>query len=261
VYRQECTDGSAPDEALAEITVTGSRIARSDASTVGPVTTLTLQDIEAAAPLSVGELLQELPGAGVSLNSNGTQGTSFGVSAVNLRYLGSSEGSGNRVLVLVDGNRWVNAAGGRGFRDFVDLNTIPLGMVESIGIPATLNGGVCADLTAAMVADGLSELRERFSAQLIESPLQRAGVLGTPVAMLGIAPFIASLAVVQEGEELHHQQVGATALCDAERMMPYSAPVVGAVMAGPIKREAASNLLKQTHAVVHHWVSCPERDQ
>ena len=90
----------------------------------------------------------------------------------------------------------------------------------------------------------MSELRKRFSAQLIESPLQRASVFGTPVAMLAIAPFISSLAVVQEGEKLYHQQVGATAFCDAERMMSYSAPVIGAVMAGPIKREATSNLRK-----------------
>ena len=97
--------------------MTGSRIQRSDASSVGPLTTLTADDIAAAAPTSAGDLLQALPGVGVSLNSNGTQGTSFGVSSINLRYLGSAEGSGNRTLVLVDGHRWVNAVGGRGFRD------------------------------------------------------------------------------------------------------------------------------------------------
>ncbi|MFM8844731.1 MAG: TonB-dependent receptor plug domain-containing protein, partial [Gammaproteobacteria bacterium] len=116
-------------ETLNEIVVTGSRIQRSDASSVGPLTTLNADDIAASAPTSAGDLLQALPGVGVSLNSNGTQGTSFGVSSINLRYLGSAEGSGNRTLVLVDGHRWVNAVGGRGFRDFVDLNTIPLGII------------------------------------------------------------------------------------------------------------------------------------
>ncbi len=116
------------------ITVTGSRIGRRDASSVGPLTTLTGEDISAAAPTSVGDLLQTMPSVGVSLNSNGTQGTSFGVSSINLRYLGSAEGSGNRTLVLVDGKRWVNAVGGRGFRDFVDLNTIPLGMIDRIEV-------------------------------------------------------------------------------------------------------------------------------
>ncbi|MFN7175552.1 MAG: TonB-dependent receptor [Thermaurantiacus sp.] len=124
----------AEGEADGDIIVTGSRIARTDALGVGPVTTLTSEDIQFAAPTSVGDLLQALPGVGVSLNSNGTQGTSFGVSSINLRYLGSAEGSGNRTLVLVDGKRWINAVGGRGFRDFVDLNTIPLGIVERIEV-------------------------------------------------------------------------------------------------------------------------------
>lgn len=119
---------------LSEIVVTGSRIVRKDADSVGPVSTLTQEDIQRSGASSVGELLQRLPSAGVSLNSNGTQGTSYGASSINLRYLGSSEGSGNRVLVLVDGHRWVDGVGQRGFRDFVDLNTLPLGMIESIEV-------------------------------------------------------------------------------------------------------------------------------
>lgn len=116
--------------AMETIIVTGSRIQRKDADTVGVVTTLTEQDIKNSGAGSVGELLQKLPSAGVSLSSNGTQGTSYGASSINLRYLGGSEGSGNRVLVLVDGHRWVDGVGQRGFRDFVDLNTMPLGMIE-----------------------------------------------------------------------------------------------------------------------------------
>jgi outer membrane receptor protein involved in Fe transport len=38
-----------------EITVTGSRIGRKDATSVGPITTLTNEDIAAAAPTSAGE--------------------------------------------------------------------------------------------------------------------------------------------------------------------------------------------------------------
>jgi outer membrane receptor protein involved in Fe transport len=127
------TASEAPAE-LKEIVVTGSRIQRRDATAVGPLTTVSAEDMALAAPTSVGDLLQSLPSVGVSLNSNGSQGTSFGVSSINLRYLGSAEGSGNRTLVLVDGHRFVNAVGGRGFRDFVDLNTIPLGMIERIEV-------------------------------------------------------------------------------------------------------------------------------
>ena len=125
----------APAEgAVEEIVVTGSRIARRDADTVGALTTLTAEDVKSSGANSVGELMQKLPSAGVSLNTNGTQGTAYGASSINLRYLGGAEGSGNRVLVLVDGHRWVDGVGQRGFRDFVDLNTMPLGMIEGIEV-------------------------------------------------------------------------------------------------------------------------------
>ncbi len=151
-------------EILNEIVVTGSRIQRSDASSVGPLTTLNAGDIAAAAPTSAGDLLQALPGVGVSLNSNGTQGTSFGVSSINLRYLGSAEGSGNRTLVLVDGHRWVNAVGGRGFRDFVDLNTIPLGIIDSIEV---LKDGASAIYGADAIA-GVVNIRTKRDLEGLE---------------------------------------------------------------------------------------------
>ncbi len=125
---------AAADEEVAEIIVTGSRIARRDADSVGPVFTINAEDIRASGANSIGEILQQLPAAGVSLNTNGTQGTSYGASSINLRYLGGSEGSGNRVLVLVDGHRWVDGGGQRGFRDFIDLNTMPLGMIEGMEV-------------------------------------------------------------------------------------------------------------------------------
>ncbi|OWR01174.1 TonB-dependent receptor [Sphingopyxis witflariensis] len=117
-----------------DIIVTGSRIGRKDADSVGPILTLTSEDISRSGSSSIGDLLQKLPSAGVSLNSNGTQGTSYGASSINLRYLGGAEGSGNRVLVLVDGHRWVDGVGQRGFRDFVDLNTMPQGMIDGIEV-------------------------------------------------------------------------------------------------------------------------------
>lgn len=125
-------DGDGPPQT--DIVVTGSRIQRRDAASVGPLLTITADDIAKSGSASPGDLLQKLPSAGVSLNSNGTQGTSYGASSINLRYLGGAEGSGNRVLVLVDGHRWIDAVGQRGFRDFVDLNTIPMGMIDGIEV-------------------------------------------------------------------------------------------------------------------------------
>ena len=151
-----------------QLVVTGSRIARRDADTVGPMVTLTRADMNFTAPTSVGDLLQSLPNVGVSLNSNGTQGTAFGVSSINLRYLGSAEGSGNRTLVLVDGHRWVNAAGGRGFRDFVDLNTIPLGIIDHIEV---LKDGASAIYGADAIA-GVVNIHTRAKLDGFESDLR-----------------------------------------------------------------------------------------
>ncbi len=159
---------NAPEAAADIVLVTGSRIARRDAMTTGPMTTLTKDDIKFSAPTSVGDMLQAMPNVGVSLNSNGTQGTAYGVSSINLRYLGSAEGSGNRTLVLVDGHRWVNAVGGRGFRDFVDLNTIPLGIIDHIEV---LKDGASAIYGADAIA-GVVNIHTKSRLDGVEADLR-----------------------------------------------------------------------------------------
>lgn len=114
---------------LETISVVGSRIRRKDETAPNPVFTMEREEIEATGVVSVGALLQQLPAVGSSFNSTGSGGTSHGSSTVNLRNLGA-----NRSLVLVNGRRWVNGAGTRGFRDFVDLNTIPLAAVERVEV-------------------------------------------------------------------------------------------------------------------------------
>lgn len=116
-------------EIIEEISVVGSRIRRKDAISVSPVQTLGEEDLRIDGSLSIGETLQKLPAVGPSLNSNGSAGTSHGASSLNLRNLGP-----NRSLVLVNGHRWVNGAGTRGFRDFVDLNTVPQVMIERVEV-------------------------------------------------------------------------------------------------------------------------------
>lgn len=115
--------------AIEEIRIVGSRIIRRDEVASSPIQTLTEDDLRADGSLSIGETLQTLPFVGPSLNANGSAGTSHGSSSLNLRNLGE-----NRSLVLVNGHRWVNGAGTRGFRDFVDLNTIPQAMIQRIEV-------------------------------------------------------------------------------------------------------------------------------
>lgn len=125
VLAQSPTDAPA----LEEIRIVGTRIIRRDEVASSPIQTLSENDLRADGSLSIGETLQTLPFVGPSLNANGSAGTSHGSSSLNLRNLGE-----NRSLVLVNGRRWVNGAGTRGFRDFVDLNTIPQAMIQRIEV-------------------------------------------------------------------------------------------------------------------------------
>ena len=116
-------------ETLDSVSVIGSHIRRKDETASSPVFTLEREEIESTGVVTLGALLQQLPSVGSSFNSTGSAGVSHGTSSVNLRNLGA-----NRALVLVNGRRWVNGAGTRGFRDFVDLNTIPLAAVERVEV-------------------------------------------------------------------------------------------------------------------------------
>ncbi|WP_340677239.1 TonB-dependent receptor [Paraglaciecola sp.] len=110
------------------ISITGSRIKR-QSETPSPVQSFDFDDLNQNGVISLGDVLQELPSVGSSLNGNGSAGTSHGSSSINLRNLGD-----NRSLVLVNGHRWVNGAGTRGFRDFVDMNTIPQAIVKRVEV-------------------------------------------------------------------------------------------------------------------------------
>ena len=110
---------------LDRVEVTGSRIKRTQLEGAMPVTAVSREDIEKTGINSIGDLLQELPSAGAALNTNFNNGGD-GSTRIDLRNLGS-----NRVLVLVNGRRWVNITGGTGA---VDLNTIPISIIERIEV-------------------------------------------------------------------------------------------------------------------------------
>lgn len=109
--------------ALERVEVTGSRIKRTQIETAQPIAIIQREDIERTGLTSVGELLQELPSAGSSINTNFNNGGD-GSTTIDLRNLGA-----NRVLVLVNGRRWVPGLFGT-----VDLNSIPLSVIERIEV-------------------------------------------------------------------------------------------------------------------------------
>jgi iron complex outermembrane receptor protein len=113
---------------LDRVEVTGSRIKRTQLEGAMPVTSVTREQIEQTGISTIGDLLQELPAAGAALNTNFNNGGD-GSTRVDLRNLGTQ-----RVLVLVNGRRWLNAVGGGGVNGSVDLNTIPISIIERIEV-------------------------------------------------------------------------------------------------------------------------------
>jgi iron complex outermembrane receptor protein len=134
------TAGNQKITRLETIEVTGSRIKGADVATQVPVITITSDDIKKAGLTSIGDILQQLSSSGSALNTKFNSAGNFGFppdgsgvgsgsSTLDLRNLGAK-----RVLVLVDGLRWVNESSASGVSAAVDLNTIPAGIIDRIEI-------------------------------------------------------------------------------------------------------------------------------
>jgi iron complex outermembrane receptor protein len=114
---------------LSAITVTGSHIPQTAVATAQPVVTINRQQIESTGFTNVGQILQSLTSSGTALNETFNNGGN-GSEAVNLHNLGS-----NRVLVLVNGQRWVNGTGGpHGLGGAVDLSSIPASIIQRVEV-------------------------------------------------------------------------------------------------------------------------------
>jgi iron complex outermembrane receptor protein len=114
-------------EEIEKIQVTGSRIKRSDMETASPVTIIDASAIAASGLTSIGDILQNLSSAGGEMTNPGINNDSGGNSTVNLRGLGAE-----RTLVLVNGRRMI--ASGTGAAASVDLNTIPISMIQRVEV-------------------------------------------------------------------------------------------------------------------------------
>ena len=130
-------DGQEPEGEV--IVVTGSRIG-DPLGKLAPVLTLSREELERTGLHSVGDILQQLTVSGGAINGKFNSSGNFGfppdgggvgagATEADLRYLGSK-----RVLVLVDGVRWVNGSSASGVAAATDLNTIPLAIIDRIEI-------------------------------------------------------------------------------------------------------------------------------
>lgn len=123
------------DASVSEVVVTGSRIRTSPLERDQPVVQIDQEFVERQGLTSTVDVLQRIPSAGGGLNAKFNNSGNFGnppdgggvgagSAEIDLRYLSS-----RRVLVLVDGLRWVPGAAASGVPGSVDLNTIPVSMI------------------------------------------------------------------------------------------------------------------------------------
>jgi iron complex outermembrane receptor protein len=143
---QPPASGTAPTDSagqpMEEIVVTGSLFKRTKAETASPVTTLTPEVLQTQGIISISDAIRSL-----AADNSGTIPTAFGngfaagSSGVALRGL-----TVNSTLVLIDGQRTANyALADDGVRGFVDLNTIPFGVLDRV---ETLKDGASSEYGA-----------------------------------------------------------------------------------------------------------------
>lgn len=122
------------------VVVTGSRIRQDPLNQPAPLITMTDEEIARSGLTSVGDVLQRLPVSGGGLNTKFNTsgnvgfppdggGVGAGATTADLRHLGPK-----RVLVLVDGIRWVHESSASGLSSATDLNTIPTSIIDHIEV-------------------------------------------------------------------------------------------------------------------------------
>ena len=130
----------AADTGNEPIVVTGSRIRRNPLDQEAPVTFIDEDAIARTGLNSINDVLQRLPSSGGGLSSKFNNsgnlgnppdggGVGAGAAEIDLRYLGS-----RRVLVLVDGLRYVNGASASGVPGSTDLNSIPEAAIQRVEV-------------------------------------------------------------------------------------------------------------------------------
>lgn len=110
---------------LEEIIVTGSRLERTDITSVSPISVFSAADIELTGQPTMEDFVQNLPSISGALRGKTVNNGNRGYATASMRGLGAG-----RTLVLVNGKRMTSIGTGTS----VDLNMIPIGMIERVEV-------------------------------------------------------------------------------------------------------------------------------
>ena len=175
-----CADESAAFGDVEEIVVTGSRIRRATHHAQEALLSLEPGEVRAGG-VSLSELLARLPASGSPLstrfNSSGNfgfpadgGGVAAGAAQVDLRHLGSK-----RVLVLVDGLRWIHGSSGSGVSGATDLNTIPDGVIDRVEVSLDGASAIYGSDAIAGVVNLITRAADGFSASVSRGGFRHGG--------------------------------------------------------------------------------------
>ena len=152
---------------IEEITVTGSRIKRTEFSTTAPIQVITSERSQLAGLLDASEILQNSTIASGEQINDAFGGFNVeggvGANSISLRGLGAQ-----RTLVLVNGKRW-GPSGTRGATNSVDLTAIPTSMIARYEI---LKDGASSIYGADAVAGVVNAiLKERIDGSQVNAQI------------------------------------------------------------------------------------------
>jgi len=131
---------------LDTVTVTGSRLIRSDLSAPSPTTVVGREDIAVSGSATIENVLNEFPQLAGGNTSSVNNGGGSGILTVNLRGLGAT-----RTLTLVNGRRFMSA----GSNGVVDIASIPDALIENVEI---ITGGASAVYGSDAIAGAVNFL-------------------------------------------------------------------------------------------------------
>ena len=153
----------AQPQQLERIEITGSRIKKLDLNSASPLVTVTGAELRQNQDITLETFLNALPQinpAGTTTSNNPGNG---GQANIDLRGLGA-----NRNLILIDGRRPMVSAANQA----VDINTIPLSLIENIEV---ITGGAGAVYGADAIGGVVNvKLKRRFEGLDIRAGLSNA---------------------------------------------------------------------------------------
>jgi len=115
---------------LEKFEVTGSLIKQAEMEGPSPLRLITREEIALSGMDNLTDIMRDMPEAtNLGINEGGTTTAVRGASAIDLRFLGP-----NNTLVLVDGRRVAPNGISSGGTVFVDLNRIPVSIIERVEV-------------------------------------------------------------------------------------------------------------------------------